>query len=63
MNIFLKLTQWLFLVFIFLKYWQYKCLFTGLIAYMLEHKLQIPDKKQMKKYIIYAAKNLSGIKQ
>ena len=62
MNIFLKLAQWLFWVFIFLKYWQYKCQFMGLIAYMLEHKLQIPDKKQMKKYIIYAAKNLLKMK-
>lgn len=62
MNIFLKLTQWLFLVFIFLKYWQYKCQFTGLIAYMLEYGLQIPDKKQMQEYIIYAAKNLLKMK-
>ncbi len=34
----------------------------GLIAYMIEHRLQLPNKKQMKEYIIYAGKNLLGIK-
>ena len=29
---------------------------------MLEHGLQIPDKKQMQEYIIYAAKNLLKMK-
>lgn len=46
MKTFFELAQWLFLVLIFLKYWQYKCQFMGLIAFMVEHKLQIPDKKQ-----------------
>ena len=62
MEIFFKLTQWLFFVLILLKYWQYKCQFMGLITYMIEHRLQIPDKKQMKEYTIYAGKNLLGIK-
>lgn len=62
MKIFFKLAQWLFLVFMLLKYWQYKCQFMGLIAYMIEHKLKMPDRKQMKKYVIYAGKNLLGVK-
>ncbi len=62
MKIFFKLAQWLLLVFMLLKYWQYKCQFMGLIAYMIEHRLQLPNKKQMKEYIIYAGKNLLGIK-
>lgn len=62
MKTFFELAQWLFLVLIFLKYWQYKCQFMGLIAYMIEHRLQILYGKQMKEYIIYARKNLLGIK-
>ncbi len=62
MKILFKSAQWLLLVFMLLKYWQYKCQFMGLIAYMIEHRLQIPYGKQMKEYIIYAGKNLLGIK-
>ena len=54
MKILFKSAQWLLLVFMLLKYWQYKCQVMGLIAYMIEHRLQIPYGKQMKEYIIYA---------
>lgn len=40
------------------KWWDYKCKLMGLVAYMVKHRLQIPDRKQMIQYAIYAGKNL-----
>ncbi|NDO45849.1 hypothetical protein [Clostridium sp. MD294] len=58
METFLDVIQKIVLIITLVKWWDYKCKFMGLVAYMIEHRLQIPDKKQMKEYTIYAGTNL-----
>lgn len=62
MEIFFKVAQYSLFILISLKYWKYKCQFIGLVAYMVEYRLQMPNKKQIREYTIYAEKSLLKMK-